>query len=63
MLLCVQELSFFILLGNTAGCSPGGVARFLLSHAPLLTLEYDGMREVLRCILHQAGTAPHCGVY
>ena len=41
-----QDLSFFILVGNSMKVSPGAVARFLTHHKLLLTLECDNMRAV-----------------
>jgi len=45
----LQELSFFILLGNRV--NPPCVARFLMSHKCILTLEYESMRDVLTFIV------------
>ena len=47
----LQQLSFFILLGNTHKITPVAVARFLTSHRDLLTLEYENMRDVLQFLV------------
>ena len=47
----LQQLTFFILLGNSHRCGADAVVRFLSSHTDLLTLEYDNMRDVLHSLV------------
>ena len=53
----LQQLSFFILLGNNHRCSAEAVARFLTTHTDLLTLEYDNMRDVLHTLVSSGEAA------